>query len=292
MSMLFRIVHHGVRSLLYLCGFFLIAGGAAAFALYLPLGILPPSDLGEVLGLLLEFIRNMGVTFILAGGTVAVLLHRARRDPPSVGSEDAGVEEERHRLWNFASVSFALLPLLTIPAMSALITWWSEGVSILGQWGVWEKLHHQGGEYSGLAAAPVFVVLLVPFLELAAIGTFLLTTMLMLPLLLKRNRRMLTFLAVCLAIQSAFVFGSGFAVTLMTDTLSLPPANGHALMSADGGLIKWIDRHELVGRPAMRSLIMVFVGYAAWLPIFFFRRSAVSLPPRARENAPIPHRFE
>jgi hypothetical protein len=269
MSLARRLLVRLVSMLLCLQGVLIIALGTAAFGAWVVFSTLnggQPEPWTEVVG---TWALRTAFTFIPLGLAVLMLAG------PHMLSKH--VQPQRADLaiggLTLLLVSLIGLAALSIIAASPLIAMWAEVSEWLNAAGAWTELRGAwSSQFGGIVLAPLLIVALVPFLELAPAASMVAGSAALLILYFSRAARFPRAFLASVLIQGAFVAASFYVLDLTSYLTPLLLRELSEQVDFGPPAIEWLQRHDAAAGPATRDLGWLFLGYLVWVPVLFWSR--------------------
>jgi len=258
-----------VSTILLLQGVLIIALGTAAFATWMVLSTLnggQPEPWTEVVG---TWALRTASTFVPLGFAVLTLAgsHTLSKD----------VQPQRSDLaiggLTLLLVSLIGLAALSIIAASPLIAVWAEVYDWLNAAGAWTDLRGAwSSQFGGIVLAPLLIVALVPFLELAPAASMVAGSAALLILYFSRAAHFPRVFLASVLIQGAFVAASFYILDLASYVTPLLLRELSEQVDFGPPAIEWLQRHDAAAGSATRDLGWLFLGYLVWVPVLFWSR--------------------
>ena len=258
-----------VSMLLCLQGVLIIALGIAAFVAWMVFSTLTggqPEPWTEEVG---TWALRTAFTFVPLGLAVLMLAG------PHTLSND--VQPQRADLaiggLTLLLVSLIGLAALSIIAASPLIAVWAEVYEGLNAAGAWTELRGAwSSQFGGILLAPLLIVALVPFLELAPAASMVAGSAALLILYFSRVTHFPRVFLASVLIQGAFVAASFYILDLASDLTPLFIGELSEQLDFGPPAAEWLQRHDAAAGSATRDLGWLFLGYLAWVPVLFWSR--------------------
>lgn len=258
-----------VSMLLCLQGVLIMALGIAAFGAWMVFSTLnggQPEPWAEKVG---TWALRTAFTFVPLGLAVLMLAgsHTLSKD----------VQPQRADLaiggLTLLLVSLIGLAALSIIAASPLIAVWAEVYEGLNAAGAWTELRGAwSSQFGGILLAPLLIVALVPFLELAPAASMVAGSAALLIWYFSRAAHFpRVFLAIVL-IQGAFVAASFYLLDLASYLTPLLLRELSEQVDFGPPATEWLKRHDAAAGSAIRDLGWLFPGYLVWVPVLFSSR--------------------
>jgi len=200
-------------------------------------------------------------------------------------------------------VTLVAAPAWLLLRMQPFLAEWRRVIELMSASGMWENAN---ANMSGVVLMPIAAALTPPFFELATLVGFIVSSLMLLPLLLLRSPRFPRIYLVCVILLSALVFASmrgASAAALATDALRQLIDTTSANAQEAASLRQALERYSIVFT-TVPALLWTLFAYVLWVPALlssarvrttFAERvaAAVSTPAKAADVASItsPPRF-
>ena len=279
----------------------MLFGGVAMLLAGIPaFGMLSSDVPRAIAGVLLQ----VAVVFLLGGVAAAYLSHAGRALLPNERVTTAANQRPAVDGWLMAfGAALAAAPVWLLVTMLPFLAEWRRVIELASAPGLWDNAN---ANMSGVVLMPIAAALTPPFFELATLIGFVVSSLILLPLLLSRSPQFPRVYVVCMVLLTAMVFASmrgAAAAALASDALRQLIDTTSANAQEAASLRQVLDRYSIVFATAP-TLVWTLFAYVLWVPAVlsstrvqatFAKRvaPAVSTPVQASDVASItsPPRF-
>ena len=218
-----------------------------------------------IAGILLQ----IAAVFLL-GGVAATYLSRAHRALlPNEQATTAANQRPAVGGWLMAlGLTLVAAPVWLLLRLQPFLAEWRRVIELASAPGLWDNAN---ANMSGVVLMPIAAALTPPFFELATLIGFVVTSLMLLPLLLSRSPQFPRLYVVCVVLLTAMVFASmrgAAAATLASDALRQLIDTTSANAQEAAGLRQALERYGIVFTTAP-ALLWTLFAYVIWVPALF-----------------------
>jgi hypothetical protein len=239
----------------------LVFAGASLFVAAIP--VLPavsgaPRDI-------LTVVLQIGAAFLLFG---VAAIRAARLPPLSTGASAPDVTGgARLTGWMLlVGVALVAVPVWLLVRLQPFLSEWRVVAGLLASSELWQNAN---ANMSGVVLMPLFAALTPPFIQLAALAAFVVSSILMLLLLAAKSPRFsrlfVATVLVLTALVAASARGAG-AVSMTADALQPFIEQSKPRPQEYAEIRGIVDRYTAAVTPTATALGWAWLGYAIWIP--------------------------
>jgi len=279
-----------------------LAAGAAILVACVPLfGLLSESTVPRAIaGILIQ----IGGAFVFAGATATYLSRPRGWLLPNERVTTAAHQRPAVGGWLMVlGVMLVAAPVWLLLRMQPFLAEWRSVIELASAPGLWDNAN---ANMSGVVLMPIAAALTPPFFELVTLIGFVVSSLMLAPLLLSRSPRFPLVYLVCMVLLSALVLASmrgASAAALASDALQQLIGTTAANAEEAASLRQVLERYSIVFTTAP-ALLWALFAYVLWAPAILSSQRvrttfservapAVSMPAKAADLAAItsPPRF-
>jgi hypothetical protein len=163
------------------------------------------------------------------------------------------------------TITMVAAPMWLVARLLPFLAEWRRVIELMSASGMWENAN---ANMSGVVLMPIAAALTPPFFELATLIGFVVSSLMLLPLLLLRSPRFPRFYVVCMVLLSALVIASlrgASAAAMASDALRQVIDTSSANAQEAASLRQALERYNIVFTTA-RALLWTLFAYALWVP--------------------------
>jgi hypothetical protein len=266
----------------------MLLGGVAMLLAAIPaFGLLSSDVPRSIAGILLQV-----AAAFLVGGIAATYFSRARGTLlPNERETIAATQRPAVGGWLMAlGVTVVAAPVWLLLRMQPFLAEWRRVIDSASAPGLWDNANQN---MSGVVLMPIAAALTPPFIELAALIGFVVSSLILLPLLLSRSPRFPRVYVVCMVLLTAMAIASmrgAAAAALASDALRQLIDTTSANAQEAASLREVLERYSIVVSTAP-ALLWTLSAYMFWLPaVFSSSRVGATFAQREELVVPTPAR--
>jgi hypothetical protein len=244
----------------------MLFGGIAMLLATIPVFGLLSSDVPRAIaGILLQ----VAATFLVGGIAATYLSHARATLLPNERVTTAAPQRPAGGGWLMAlGVTLVAAPVWLLFRMQPFLAEWRRVIDVASAPGLWDNANQN---MSGVVLMPIAAALTPPFFELATVIGFVVSSLILLPLLLSRSPRFPRVYVVCAVLLTAMAVASvrgAAAAALATDALRQLIDTTSANVQEAATLRQVLERYSIVFSSAP-ALLWTLFAYMLWLPAVF-----------------------
>ena len=244
----------------------MLFGGVSMLLAAIPAFGLLSSDVPRAIaGILLQ----VAGVFLVGGVGAAYLSHAHRALLPNEQLTTAANQRPAIGGWLMAlGLTLVAAPVWLLWRLQPFLAEWRRVIELASAPGLWDNAN---ANMSGVVLMPIFAALTPPFFELATIVGFVVSSLMLLPLLLTRSPRFPRIYVVCMVLLAAMVLASlrgAAAAALASDALRQLIDTTSANAQEAATLRQALERYDIVFTTAP-ALLWTLFAYVLWVPALF-----------------------
>ena len=244
----------------------MLFAGVSVLVACIPLfSMLSESPVPRAIGAIL---LQIGGAFVIAGAAAQYLSRPRRLVMPN---ERVTISENQRPPvggWLLVlCITFVAAPLWLVVYLQPFLMEWRRVIDFLAASEMWENAN---ANMSGVVLIPMAAALTPPFVELATMVGFIVTSAMLLPLLLMRSPRFPRLYVVCLVLLAGLVFASvrgTDAAMLAGDAIRGLIGTTSVNADEDAVLRQGLERYTSIVGSTAPALLWTFLAYVMWLPV-------------------------
>ena len=241
----------------------MLFGGFAMLLAGIPMFTMLSSDVPRnIAGILLQ----VAAGFLVGGVAATYLLHSRAAFLPNERVTTAANQRPVIGGWLMAlGVTLVAAPAWLLVTMVPLLAEWRRVIELASAPGLWDNAN---ANMSGVVLVPIAAALTPPFFELATLIGFVVSSLMLLPLLLSRSPQFPRVYMVCAVLLTAMVFASmrgASAAALASDALRQLIDTTSANAQEAASLRQVLERYNIVFTTAP-ALLWTLFAYVLWVP--------------------------
>jgi len=266
----------------------MLFGGAAMLLAAIPAFGLLSSDVPRAIaGILLQ----VAGAFLLGGVAATYLSHARGALLPNERVTTAAMQRPAVSGWLIGlAVTLLAAPVWLLLRMQPFLAEWRRVIDLASAPGLWENANQN---MSGVVLMPIAAALTPPFFELATLIGFVVSSLILLPLLLSRSPRFPRVYVVCAVLLTAMAVASmrgAAAAELASDALRQLIDTTSANAQEAASLRQVLERYSIVFSTAP-ALLWTLFAYVLWMPaVFSSERVRTTFAQREESVVPTPAR--
>ena len=266
----------------------MLFGGVAMLVAAIPAFGLLSSDVPRAIaGILLQ----VAAAFLVGGIAATYLSHARGALLPNERVTTAASQRPAVSGWLMAlGLTLVAAPVWLLLRMQPFLAEWRRVVDLASAPGLWDNANQN---MSGVVLIPIAAALTPPFFELATLIGFVVSSLMLLPLLLSRSPRFPRVYVVCVVLLTAMAVASmrgAAAAALASDALRQLIDTTSANAREAASLRQVLERYSIVFSSAP-ALLWTLLAYVLWLPaVFSSARVGATFAQREEPVVPVPAR--
>ena len=266
----------------------MLFGGVAMLLAAIPAFGLLSSDVPRAIaGVLLQ----VATAFVVGGVAATYLSHARGALLPNERVTTAAMQRPAVSGWLIGlAVTLVAAPVWLLLRMQPFLAEWRRVIDLASAPGLWENANQN---MSGVVLMPIAAALTPPFFELATIVGFVVSSLMLLPLLLSRSPRFPRVYVVCAVLLTAMAVASmrgAAAAALASDALRQLIDTTSANAQEAASLRQVLERYSIVFSTAP-ALLWTLFAYVLWMPaVFSSERVRTTFAQREEPVVPTPAR--
>ena len=244
----------------------MLFGGVAMLLAAIPAFGLLSSDVPRAIaGVLLQ----VAAVFLVGGVGATYLTHSRAAFLPNERVTTGANQRPPLGGWLLAlGLTLVAAPIWLLLRMQPFLAEWRRVIELASAPELWDNAN---ANMSGVILMPIAAALTPPFFELATIVGFVVSSLMLLPLLLSRSPRFPRVFVVCVILLSAMVLASmrgAAAAAMASDALRQLIDTTSANAQEAASLRQALERYDIVFTTAP-ALLWTLFAYLLWVPAFF-----------------------
>jgi len=244
----------------------MLCGAVAMLVAAIPAFAMLSADVPRAIaGILLQ----VAGAFLLGGVAATYLSHARGALLPNERVTAAANQRPAMGGWLMAlSLTLVAAPVWLLLRMQPFLAEWRRVIELASAPGLWDNAN---ANMSGVVLMPIFAALTPPFFELVTLIGFVVTSLMLLPLLLLQSPRFPRVYLVCVVLLTAMVFASmrgAAAAALASDALRQLIDTTSANAQEAASLRQALERYGIVFTTAP-ALLWTLFAYVLWVPALF-----------------------
>jgi hypothetical protein len=241
-----------------------LAAGAAIFVGCVPvLSLFSDAAVPRAIAIIL---MQVGGVFVLAGATSTYLSRSRGWLLPNERVTTAANQRPVVGGWLMVlTATLVAAPVWLLLRMQPFLAEWRRVIELASTPGLWDNAN---ANMSGVILMPIAAALTPPFFELATLIAFVVSSLMLLPLLLSRSPRFPRVYVVCMVLLSALVFASmrgASAAAMASDALRQLIDTTSANAQEAASLRQVLERYSIVFT-TVPALLWTLFAYVLWVP--------------------------
>ena len=260
----------------------MLFGGIAMLLAAIPMFSLLSSDVPRAIAAVLLQVAGL---FLLGGVAATYLSHARGTLLPNERVMTAADQRPAVGGWLMAlSATLVAAPVWLLLRMQPFLTEWRRVIDLASAPGLWDNANQN---MSGVVVMPIAAALTPPFFELAALIGFVVSSLILLPLLLSRSPRFPRVYVVSVVLLAAMALASmrgAAAAALASEALRQLIETTSVNAEEAASLQQVLERYNIVFSTAP-ALLWTLLAYVLWVPAVF--SSARARATFARREEPV-----
>ena len=266
----------------------MLFGGVAMLLATIPAFALVSSDVPRAIAAIL---LQVAAAFLVGGVAANFLSHARGTLLPNERLTTAASQRPAVGGWLMAlGLTLVAAPVWLLWRMQPFLAEWRRVMDLASAPGLWDNANQN---MSGVVLMPIAAALTPPFFELATLIGFVVSSLILLPLLLSRSPRFPRVYVVCVVLLTAMAVASirgAAAAALASDALRQVIDTTSANAQEAASLRQILERYSIVFSTAP-ALLWTLFAYVLWLPgVFSSARAWATFAQREEPVVPSPAR--
>ena len=263
-------------------------GGVAMLVAAVPAFGLLSSDVPRTIAAVL---LQVAVTFLVGGVAATYLSHARGTLLPNERVTTAASQRPAVGGWLMAlGLMLVAAPVWLLLRMQPFLAEWRRVIDLASAPGLWDNANQN---MSGVVLIPIAAALTPPFFELATLIGFVVSSLILLPLLLSRSPRFPRVYVVCVVLLTAMAVASmrgAAAAALASDALRQLIDTTSANAQEAASLRQVLERYAIVFS-TVPALLWALFAYLVWVPsVLSSERARTTFAQRVEPVVPTPAR--